>query len=84
MNGTPTVVLALLTSTAIGAGIAVDGTQGWAPYFLQYGALGLCTLMVLSSLFVARQVLKHLEKKDEQMQQLIDDMLDRAERERRV
>ena len=79
MNGTTTLVFAALTSAAVGAGVLNGNAPGAA--YLQYGALGLCTLMVFSAVWCMREVLKHLAKKDEQIQDLIEK--DRAERERR-
>jgi len=79
MNGTTSLVLAALTSTAVGMGV-INGNAPGAAY-LQYGALGLCTLMVVSAVWCIREVLKHLAKKDEQIQRLIE--ADRTERERR-
>jgi len=79
MNGTATLVLAALTSSVVGVGILNGNSPGAA--YLQYGALGLCTLMVVSAVWCIREVLKHLAKKDEQIQRLIEE--DRAERERR-
>ena len=79
MNGTTTLVFAAMTSTAVGVGV-LNGNAPGAEY-LQYGALGLCTLMVASAVWCIREVLKHLAKKDEMIQTLIDK--DRAERERK-
>jgi hypothetical protein len=79
MNGTTTLVFAALTSTTIGMGVLNGNAPGAA--YLQYGALGLCTLMVISAVWCIREVLRHLAKKDQQIQDLIEK--DRAERERR-
>jgi len=73
-----TLILAASTSTVIGTGILTGGAPG--AEYLQYGALGLCTLMVISAVWCIREVLKHLAMKDRQIQDLIE--RDRAERER--
>jgi len=78
MNGTATLVLAAMTSGVVGVGVLNGNAPGAA--YLQYGALGLCTLMVISAVWCIREVLRHLEKKDEQIQRLIE--ADRAERKR--
>ena len=86
MSGTTTLILAAASSAAIGTGI-INGNAPGSEY-LQYGALGLCTLMVVAAVWCIREVLKylkevleHLAAKDKQMQDLIE--RDRAERERR-
>ena len=79
MNGTTTLTLATLASGIIGTGILNGDSPGAA--YLQYGALGLCTLMVFSFMWLCGKTLKHLEKKDQQIQDLIEK--DRAERERK-
>ena len=80
MNGTATLVLAAMTSSVVGVGILNGNAPGAA--YLQYGALGLCTLMVISAVWCIREVLKHLATKDRQIQDLIEK--DRAERERKM
>ena len=70
MNGTTTLVLAAMTCLAAVTGTLTAGTPNEVPY-LQYGALGLCALMVVAFLKVCVRMIKHLEKKDRQMQELI-------------
>ena len=80
MNGTTTLILAAMTGLAAVTGTLTAGTPNEVPY-LQYGALGLCALMVVAFLKVCVRMIKHLETKDRQMQDMIEK--DRAERERK-
>jgi len=74
-----------MTSSVVGVGILNGNAPGAA--YLQYGALGLCTLMVISAVWCIRETLKHLENKDKQMKDLVektiksyDEMLEQTRR----
>ena len=80
MNGTLTAVLAAMTGLAAVTGTLTSGTPNELP-LLQYGALGLCALMVVAFLWFCKKMFHHLETLARQTQRMIDD--NRAERERR-
>ena len=71
MNGNIPLFLAVLTVGASVAGAVTEATGLGTP-LLQYGAFGLCAMMVASAVWSIRLFMRHLEKKDRQMTEMVD------------